>query len=86
MSIYKRYSDKTKCMYFMIKHEKYFGYENLGKSQQYQKYFNSEVIYIKFFLMAEKRFNTKESFQSLYAPVILIDSLVWNLKVPFSKI
>ena len=24
MSIYKRYSDKTKCMYFMIKHEKFF--------------------------------------------------------------
>ena len=24
MSIYKRYSDKTKCMYFMIKHEQIF--------------------------------------------------------------
>ena len=24
MSIYKRYSDKTKCMYFMIKDEKNF--------------------------------------------------------------
>ena len=24
MSIYKRYSDKTKCMYFMIKDEKFF--------------------------------------------------------------
>ena len=24
MSIHKRYSDKTKCMYFMIKDEKYF--------------------------------------------------------------
>ena len=23
MSIYKRYSDKTKCMYFMIKNEKF---------------------------------------------------------------
>ena len=24
MSIYERYSDKTKCMYFMIKYEKIF--------------------------------------------------------------
>ena len=24
ISIYKRYSDKTKCIYFMIKDEKYF--------------------------------------------------------------
>ena len=24
MSIYKRYSDKTKCMYFMIKDENFF--------------------------------------------------------------
>ena len=24
MSIYKRYSDKTKCMYFMIKYENFF--------------------------------------------------------------
>ena len=24
MSIYKRYSDKTKCMYFIINHEDFF--------------------------------------------------------------
>ena len=29
MSLYKRYSDKTKCMYFMIKDE---NFDNLGKS------------------------------------------------------
>ena len=34
MNIYKRYSDKTKCMYFMIKNEKVFDKcnDNLGKS------------------------------------------------------
>ena len=32
MSIYKRYSDNAKCMYFMIKDEKIFDkYDNLGK-------------------------------------------------------
>ena len=39
MSIYKRYSDKTICMYFTIKDEKNFNkYENLKKK------FNSELI------------------------------------------
>ena len=31
MSIYKRCSDKTKCMYFMITDEKCLLYDNLGK-------------------------------------------------------
>ena len=47
MSIYERYSDKTKCMYFMIKDEKKL---------------DSELIYNKKHLKTEKRFDTKESF------------------------
>ena len=54
MSIYKRYSDETKCMYFMIKDGK---------------------IFDKYYLKAEKRFNTKESFQCFYIPVTLFDSM-----------
>ena len=32
MSIYKRYSDRTKCIYFMIKNEIFLIYNNLVKS------------------------------------------------------
>ena len=52
MSIYKRYSDKTKCMYFIIRDEKYFltiiymtileKFSNLIKNK-----FNSKLIYNK---------------------------------------
>ena len=37
--------------------------------------FNSKLIYNKKYLKAERRFNTKESFQSFYIPVILFDSV-----------
>ena len=47
MNIYERYSDKTKCMYFMIKDE-----EKL----------DSKLVYNKKHLKTEKRFDTKESF------------------------
>ena len=67
MSIYKRYSDKTKCMYFMIRDENFFDkymtiWEKL--SNIIKKTLNSELMYNKEYLKAEKRFNTKESFQS----------------------
>ena len=39
------------------------------------KKINSELIYNKKYLKAEKRFNTKESFQCFYIPVILFDSV-----------
>ena len=64
MSIYKRYSDKTTCMYFMIKNENFFDkYMTIWEkiSNIIQK-INSEFIYNKNYLKAEKRFNTKESF------------------------
>ena len=38
-----------------------------------KKEINSELIYNKQYLKAEKRFNTKESFQCFYIPVILFD-------------
>ena len=40
-----------------------------------KKKFNSELIYNKIYLKAEKRFNKKESFQCFYIPVILFDSV-----------
>ena len=76
MNIYKRYSNKTKCMYFMIKDENIFDkpmaiweiVSNVIKTN-----FNSELIYNQKYLKAEKRFNARESFQYFYVPVILLD-------------
>ena len=39
------------------------------------KKINGELIYNKKYLKAEKRFNSKESFQCFYIPVILFDSV-----------
>ena len=84
MSIYKRYSDKTKCIYFMIKDEKVFD-KNMRiweKSSNIVKKINSELIYNKKYLKAKKRFNTKESFHCFYIPAILFDSVFkkrWEL-------
>ena len=39
------------------------------------KKINSELIYNKKYLKVVKRFNTKESFQCFYIPVILFDSV-----------
>ena len=77
MIIYKRYSDKTKCMYFMIKGENLVdNYMTIWEkfSNIIINKFNSELIYNKKYLKAEKRLNTKESFQFFYIPVILFDS------------
>ena len=64
MSIDRRYSDKTKCMYFMTKDEKNFDkYRAVWEkvSNIIKKTFNSELIYNnKKYLQAEKSFNTKE--------------------------
>ena len=40
-----------------------------------KKEFNSKLIYNKKYVKAEKRFNTKESCQCFYIPVILFDSI-----------
>ena len=78
MSIYKRYSDKTKCMYFMTKDENSFDkYMTIwGKVSNITKNkFNSELIYNKKYLKAAKRFNARESFQCFYISVILFNSV-----------
>ena len=78
MGIYKRYSDKTKCMCFMIKDEKIFDkYMTIWEKVSIirKKKFNSEFTYNRKYLKAEKIFNTKESFQCFYIPVILFDSV-----------
>ena len=51
MSIYKRYSDKTKCMYFMIKDEKIFDkYVTIWEKVSNIIKKNSELIYNKEYL------------------------------------
>ena len=47
----------------------------LEKGSTIIKKINSEDIYNKKYLKAEKRFNTIESFQLFYTPVILLDSV-----------
>ena len=74
MSIYKRYSNNIKFMYFMIKGKTFFDkYMTVWEKVSNIKKNNSELIYNKNYLKAEKRVNTKESFQYFYIPVILFD-------------
>ena len=75
MSIYKRYSDKTKCMYFIVKDKKNFDkYVTIWENVCHIiKKINIELIYNKKYLKAEKTFNT--SFHCFYIPVILFDSV-----------
>ena len=77
MSIYKRYPDKTKSMCFMIKDEKiFYKYMTIWeKVNNTIKNNNSEFIYNKIYLKAEKIVNKKESLQCLYIAVILFDSV-----------
>ena len=78
VSICKRFSDKTKCMYFMIKYEIFFyKYMTIWEkvSSIIIKKFNSQFVYNKKYLKAEIRFNTKENFQFFYVLVILFHSV-----------
>ena len=61
----------------MIKDEKLFDkYMTIWKKVSNMiKKINSEFIYNKKYLKAEKEFNAKESFSMFYIPVILIDSV-----------
>ena len=74
-SIYERYSDKTKCMYFMIKDENFFDkYMTIWeKVSNITKKFNSELTYNKKYLKAEKKIQHKRKLSML--PVILFDSV-----------
>ena len=49
MSIYRRYSNKNKCMYFLTKNENLFDINmtTLEKISNMIKAFNSELIYNK---------------------------------------
>ena len=74
--IHERYSDKTKCMYFMIKDQKKYKYMTIWEIlTKITKKLNTKLIYNKKYLKAEERFNTKESFQCFYILVILFDSV-----------
>ena len=81
MSIYKRYSDKTKCMYFMIKGEKNFDkyvtiLEKVSNIIKKKLIVNLNKKYIN----AGKRFTTKESFHCFYMPVILFDQFIKKME------
>ena len=79
ISIYKRYSYKTKCIYFMKKDKQNFDkYMTVWEILSYIiKKYSSELIYIKKYLKAEKRCNTKENFPEnfSYTVVILFNSV-----------
>ena len=77
MTMHKGYSDKTKCMYFIVFLKIFDKYMTIRErvSNIIEKKFKSELIYNKKYLKAERRFNTKESFQVFYIPVILFDSV-----------
>ena len=65
MSTYKRYSDKTKYLYVIIEDKKSFDkYMTIWEkvSNIIKTNFNSELVYNKFYLKTEKRFNTEKSF------------------------
>ena len=73
MNVCKRYSDKTKWMYFMIKSGKKIDrYMTIWeKASSIIKQINIENMYNKKYLKPKKRINTKESFQCFYISVIL---------------
>ena len=82
MNIHKRYSDKAKNMYFMIKGEKTF--DKYIAIYKIRKIF-SQLIYNEKYLKAEKRFNTKESFQCfIYQEYCLIE-FIENMKTIILK-
>ena len=65
MSIYKRDFDKTKCTYFLIRGGKYFDkYNEIWEkvSNIIKKKVNSELIYSKKYLKAEKKSTQKKVF------------------------
>ena len=70
MSIYKRYFDKTKCMYFMIEDEKLFDkyMKNSEKVSNIIKKmkFNGELMYNKIYLKPEKSTQKKASSVLMY--------------------
>ena len=92
--IYKRYSDKTKCTYFMIKDEKKIdkNVTILEKvSKIIKKFLNSEIIYNKKYPKTGKRFIAKERFQCFCILLLLFYSVYtkdgnYHLKVFLEKI
>ena len=64
MSIYKRYSDKTKYMYFMIKGEKFFDkcMTTWEKVSNIIKNFNSKLIYNKKYQKLKRDSTQKKAF------------------------
>ena len=70
MVIYPRYFDKSKCVCFMIKEGKLFDKcINLGGSffNVMKNIFNSELIYNKKYLKAEKNSTQKKAFRNIYS-------------------
>ena len=65
-------------MYFLTKEERVFDkYDEIWEkvSNIIKKEFDSNFVYNKKYLKAEKKIYTKENFQCFYKPVVLIDSV-----------
>ena len=83
MSTYRRSFDKTKCMFVLIKDEKFLKkYNEVWEkvSNIIKKEFGSKPAYNKTHHKTKMKFykgkiNTKESSQCIYISVILIDSV-----------
>ena len=63
MYIYRSDFDETKCMYFLIKEEKYYDkYNEIWEngSNIIKKEFNIKPIYNKKYLKAEKKFSIED--------------------------
>ena len=88
MSTYRGDSDKTKCMFVLIKDEKSLkNYNEIWEkvSNIIKKDFGSKPIYNRKYLKTKMKFckgkiNTKQSSQCIYISVILIDSVYRKYK------
>ena len=78
MSIYKRYSDKTKCMCFMIKDENILMNMTFWEKVIHQKKKSVVNLHIIKISKSWKIFNRKESFQCFHIPITLLDSVYWK--------
>ena len=83
MTMHKGYSDKTKCMYFIVFLKFFDKYMTIRErvSNIIEKKFKSELIYNKKYLKAERRFNTKESFQGFYIPEYCLIQFIEKMKI-----
>ena len=70
----------------MIKDEKSFDKYMIILEKVIIKKINSELIYNKLYLKAEKRFNAKDGFECFYIPAVFFDLVYINYGNYYSKV